>query len=94
MKTTIVKHSVRRMTKKQRLGELKTFVNICFAILEEKLDYKEICNKTHLSLSTIMRLATNEFSLCVRFGTIQALGYAAGLKFTSTETGYTVAIVE
>ena len=91
VKTKII---ARRLTKKQRLDELKTFVNICFAILEEGLDYKEICNKTHLSMSTIIRLATNDFSLCVKFGTIQALGYAAGLKLTYTETGYTVAIVE
>lgn len=84
-----------RMTKKRRLQELKAFVNICFSLIEEETqDFKEIANRTGLSVSTLYRLAVEDYTLAVRFGTVQAIGLAAGLSLRSTETGYAVALVK
>lgn len=78
-----------RLTVGQRYKELTSFVDLCFANFEpvdHNLDYKEIANATGLSLATIYRLAYHQFSLAVHFGTIQALGYAAGLRLELTES--------
>ena len=69
------------LSEQQRLSELQAFVKLCFMCLEE-YDYKEVCNLSGLSLATIYRLDRGEFGLCCRFGTIQAIGLAAGLRFS------------
>lgn len=79
----------RRLTKKNRLEELRAFLQICFTVLNEDTegDMKEISNLTGLSVTTIWRLQTDRFTLCVRFGTVQAIGAAAGFKLDWTEYG-------
>lgn len=69
------------MSQKQRLEQLKAYVRICFALIAEE-DPKEVANKTGLSLSTIHRLASEDFSLDIRFRTYQSLGLAAGVEIT------------
>lgn len=61
-----------RLTRKQRLHDLGLVVEHCFILLAD-CDYKEICNLTGLSYSTIWRLYTGRFSLKVDAGTVQAL---------------------
>ena len=77
---------VKRLTKKQRLSELQGLVELCFGMLVEQThsDSKEICNLTGLSMSTINRLSIGNFTLAVRYGTIQALAGAAGLHVELT----------
>lgn len=62
-----------------RIKEVYAFVDLCFASLDEP-DLKEIANQTRLSVSTLYRLRSHEFTLCTRIGTIQSLGYAAGFR--------------
>lgn len=69
------------MSKRQMLGELRAFVNLCLASIDEP-DDKEIANMMGVSSSTVHRLRVGEYSLCVRQGTIQALGQAAGYGLT------------
>ncbi len=82
----------RRMSNKQRLEELRTFVSLCFAVMGEP-DLKEISNRTRLSVTTLRRIQTNQLTLAVRFGTIQALGLAAGLRLEMTESASKVVLV-
>lgn len=85
-----------RLTAGQRYKELTYFVDLCFASFEpvgKRLDYKEIANATGLSLRTIRRLVHHDFTLAVRYGTIQALGYAAGLRLELTESKARVVLV-
>jgi len=94
MKTKV---QVQRISSKMRLTDLKAFVNLCFGCLEnddETVDLKEIANKTRLSLTTIWRLRTNQFTLAVRYDTIQRLGYSAGLKLTYEEGRALVALTD
>ena len=84
---------LKKMTAKQRLDTLTVIIGICFTLLEDK-DFKEVSNLTGLSLSTIHRLYNGEYTLNVRWGTIQALGIAAGLEITSTPYQSTVRLVK
>jgi len=72
-----------KMTRSKRLRELQSFVSLCFGMLTD-YDNKEICNLSGLSLRTINRLHSLEFSLCIQFKTVQALGIAAGLEISLT----------
>jgi hypothetical protein len=80
-----------RMTSKRRLDELKSFIALCFAVMEEP-DLKEIANKSGLSLSTVRRLSYGQLTLKTHFGTVQAMGYAAGLRLELTPTKARVAV--
>lgn len=73
-----------RMTKRERLGQLKAYLNICFGLLS---DYKssEVADLTGLSVSTINRVSQGDVSLAIRWGTVEAIGLAAGLKLQMTE---------
>lgn len=87
MKTLVKTPPPKMLTPKQRLRDLQGLVGICLSALSEKYDNKELCNRTGLSLSTLHRLWTGQFTLAVRFGTIQALAAAAGLKVELGEYG-------
>lgn len=84
---TVTKHGkkVRGMTVKERVEEIQAFCQLCFSTMDEE-DVKEICNTTGLCVSTIYRLQRGEVSLATHIGTIQAIGWAAGLKLELTET--------
>lgn len=84
-----------KMTQEKRFEELANFVKLCFMLLneEETSDYKEISNKSGLSVSTIGRLANQNFTGCVRFNTVQSLGIAAGLRLDITEYKATVVLI-
>lgn len=102
MKTTSNKpKTVKKMSSKERLKQLKMFVSLCFTLCEDRftisdygVDFKEIANASTLSLSTIKRLARGEFSLNVRYGTIQAFGLVAGVKLIERHTGYQITVVD
>lgn len=83
------------LTNRERLGELKAFVNICLSILDEECegDIKEICNRTGLCASTIYRLNNNIFTTAMQVRTVQKLGGACGLKLTLTEYEARVSVV-
>lgn len=76
------------MSEKQRLKELQAFVTLCFGIINQ--DRKEIARMTGLHVSTISRLAREEFSTAMHVGTLQRLGAAAGLELVMTRTKATV----
>ena len=80
-----------RMSRKQRLQELATFVALCFACIDET-DPKEIANLAGVSESTIRRLLVGNFSLAVHYGTIQGLSLAAGLRLEMAETSARVSL--
>ena len=83
-----------RLTQKQRLQDLKRIVQTCFTLLNST-DFKEISNLTLLSLPTIYKLHKGKnITLAVRFGTIQALCAAAGLKVVTTPFGMDVRLVK
>lgn len=90
MKT--VKKQVRGLSRKQRLEELRAFVALCLASLED-YDLKEVSNMTHLSLATIYRLHSGQVSLCTHYGTLQALGYAAKLRLTWDDMEIRIALI-
>lgn len=68
-----------KMTEKQKLRELEAFVALCFASLEG-YDDKEIANFTGRSHYTIRKLRIGQYSLDIRYRTVESLGAAAGLK--------------
>lgn len=74
-----------RLQKKQeetRVDEIQGFVDFAISVLREEQGHclREICNRTGLSMSTIIRLTSGKFSSAVRIGTVQKLGTAAGLS--------------
>ena len=69
----------KRITKTALDAQLRDAVMQCWILLAE-YDFKECCNLTGLSISTIHRLYSGEYTCNVRFGTIQALATAAGLE--------------
>jgi transcriptional regulator with XRE-family HTH domain len=99
MKTKVKKsrlsvHKAKRLTKKQRLTELKQGILICFALLETDHTLKQIADKARLCPSTISRLHSGEFTLAVRFGTVQALAAVAGLVIELTDRGTLMTLVD
>jgi hypothetical protein len=76
--------NTKRLTKAERLREIKGFVNLCFGMLED-LSYAQVALKSGLCEGTVRRLASNDFTLRVTVGSIQALGYAAGLRLELTK---------
>lgn len=84
---------VKKYTDKERLEELQAFINICFCVLWDKyLDYKEVCNASGLSLSTIRRLHNGTYTTAIRFSTVQRLGAAAGLSLRLEENHISMAV--
>ena len=75
---------VKQMSQEKRLQELQNFINPCFAMMED-LSFKQVAEKSGLSETTIRRLYAGEASLATHFGTVQALGMAAGLQLEMTE---------
>ena len=90
MRTTRV--TPRVMTPAQRLKELRSYVDICFAMLEEQT-YAEVAENSGLSLGTIYRLQNHDFTLRVQFRTVQALGIAAGLRLEWTKYAAAVKLI-
>ena len=82
----------KKLTSKQRLEELKQYIGLCFVLLEG--DMLEAAARSGLSLATCYRLWHGDHTLAVRFGTVQVLGYAAGLRLQMTEYDVTVELVE
>lgn len=80
-----------KMSWSARLKELRTIIRMCFVLIDET-DYKEIANRTHLSISTLHRIQSDKLTLNVRFGTIQALCCAAGVKLEARECGYNLVL--
>lgn len=65
-------------------------IQLCFGMVtneEDKVDCKDIANRSLLSLSTIQRLRRGGGSLRCRFNTIESLGRACGVELTLTPTG-------
>ena len=83
---------VKGLTRAARLKDLNAFLGICFGLLDE--DLREVANLTRLHPSTIYRLRGGDATLGCRFGTIDAIGRAAGLAMTWTETGITVRLID
>lgn len=91
---TVTRH--RRLTERARLEEIQTAVALCFATAEEdgKVDYRDIANRSRLSLATIYRLRDGNFTLNMRIRTLQALGYATGFRLDLTDNGVGMYLAE
>lgn len=63
------------------------------ALLQDN-DYKEICNLTGLSITTVRRLYQGQYTLNVRYGTIQALAIAAGLEIVTNPYKISVRLIK
>lgn len=83
---------VQRMTPARLLEELANFIGLCFHALDE--DLKEVSNQTGLSYSTLYRLREGKFSLAIHFGTVQALGLAAGFQLELNKTSARLVLVD
>ena len=80
----------KRLTWSDRERELKVFVALCFSCFETDFegnlgDLKELSNTTKLSVSTLRRYQLGKVSLSCHFGSLQALGAAAGMRLQLTE---------
>ena len=76
-----------------RLNELKAFVGLCFLEFEkQKMTVRAIAEAARLSTSTIYKLRNNGVTLASRFGTIQVVGEAAGMKLILTKRSVKMAI--
>ena len=80
----------KRMSNRERLKELQSFVQLCFAMLPEKLTDEQIAVKAGLCTTTVWRLRDGQASKYTRFWTIQALGMAAGLRLEMNKYKATV----
>ena len=78
-----------REAEKVRIEEVQAFVLSAFDVLinNKGYDLKEIANYTGLSLATVYRLNNGDCTDWVRFGTIQKLEKAAGLKLVVLKCG-------
>lgn len=81
-----------KITDEMRLDELSNTICICFAMLTE-YDFKEIANLTGLCLSTIQRLYNGQYSLMIRWNTVDCLATAAGIRISRTKTGLKLRLV-
>ena len=90
------KQQIERYTRKRRFEDLKSCIRICIYTLyiDNGMDDKEVCNATGLSLSTVYRLYNEQFSLSIRFGTVQALAAAAGYKISLESGTARIAVVD
>lgn len=68
-----------------RLHDLQAWVDVCCAALMD-YSHKEAAQLTGLHASTIRRLRTKRVSLFMRFGTVQILAEAAGLRLSIGDT--------
>ena len=71
------------MNDRQKLEQLRAFVNLSLSILLEihgRVD--SVAHVTGLSAATIYRLCNDQYSLRVQWRTIQAIADAAGFVFT------------
>lgn len=81
-----------KLTEKQKLKELEAFIALCFLSLDG-YDDKEIANFSGKSYYTIRRLRAGQYTLDIRYRTVEALGAAAGLKLVIGEHSASVEMV-
>lgn len=77
------------LTFTQQEQEIIDFINLCVHSLSE-YKYREICEMTGLSSTTVWRLKSGNYTGCMRVNTVQRLGFAAGFKYF--DNGQSVAI--
>lgn len=82
----------KRLSKAERLKELKHAIQLCFVQMDTTL--AEVATKTGLHPSTVYRLWTGDYTLAIRFGTAQAMAYAAGLKLELTDSDVLISLVD
>ncbi len=75
----------REAVNRNRLENLRIFIGLCYRLIDEEMDLKEISNKTWISVPTLYRLLTDKLSLKVHFGTIQKLADAAKVTILDIE---------
>lgn len=73
-----------KMSLRERTSQLRSYVDLCFGLLSDR-STAEIAELSGLCASTVYRLSKGEGTLLCRYGTIQAIGLAAGLQITFTE---------
>lgn len=77
---------VLQVNRKKLEEDLRLWVTICFMALTERgVTFETIALRTGLSRRTVTRLWKGEFTLNVRFGTIQALATAAEISLSPRE---------
>jgi len=72
------------MTDRQMHDELKSFVALCFEEHGEST-LREIAAASRLSVTTVHRLFSGQYTTAVHFGTVQKLGAACGLRLEMTK---------
>lgn len=80
------------LSKAERLKELKHAIQLCFVQMDCSL--AQVAEKTGLGISTIYRLWEGNYTLAIRFGTAQAMAYAAGLKLELTDSDVLISLVD
>lgn len=82
-----------RLSRKDREEELKALVQVCFLLLHDYTQ-AQVAYETGLCPATISRLSRGNVSLATNWGTIEALGYAAGLQISWTDTFPVVSLID
>lgn len=81
-----------RRSHDQKLRELKAVINLCLFLMQEdfphnNMDYRDVSNRTGLSVSTIRRLDNETYGLGLRWSTVQAMAHGAGIRVTAHGDG-------
>lgn len=87
---------VHKMTQQKRWEEINSFIRICFIKMREDgiEDLKEVSNITQLSVPTLRKFASGNFTLHSKIQTLQAISIAAGLKLQEKEYGFKVIVTK
>jgi len=75
------------MTERQQLIEFRSFVSLCFHEFDHRgLSTREIAGASGKCASTVRRLRHHDrITLATHFGTVQALGDAAGMRLSMSD---------
>jgi len=80
------------ITERGRLAEVRTCVQLCLDAMGTD-HCGDIARRTGLCYTTIRNMFLGKVSLDTHIGTIQALGYAAGLRIEMGETKIRLSLV-
>lgn len=88
-----VEASSKPNTKAAMQMQLQIVVELSLLMLSD-LSLKELSNRASLSTATLGRFRSGKYTLNVRWGTVQCLSVAAGLRVTHNDSGLRLYVVQ
>ena len=92
IKTKARKRTIVRLSRKQRLEELRQFISLCFTLWEGTHD--ELAKKSGLCNATVSRLYRGDYTLAIRVNTLMVMAYSTGLKLELVEGKTLVTLID